>query len=300
MSDLRKALTTHYLCIHTVARATYGEVTRRPIYLILLLGFAVAVYFSRLLTLFSFNQEIQMVREMGMATLSFWSFLILALSSALVVTHELEDRTAVTLLAKPLRREHFLLGKYAGLVAALVPGLILLAGTLFLTLWIMSFEHLPIRDRDVALGVEAGRSPSGVVWNAVWTHFIAEQGGVVLQGALLALFQSAILGALAVSFAAFFPLVVSVGAVTAIFVLGNVSAYMLASLDQLEIGLVSALGRAATYVFPNLGYFNLQTYYSEGRMVGLEYLAGSFAYAALYVAAVFLVSCSLFQRREVR
>jgi hypothetical protein len=44
----------------------------------------------------------------------------------------------------------------------------------------------------------------------------------------------------------------------------------------------------------------LQTYFSEGRIISARYLGWSLAYAALYVAAVFLVSCSLFRNREVR
>ncbi len=300
MNSLQESIRTHILCIATVARATYGETARRPIYYILLISFAVALYFSRLLTLFSFYQETPMVREMGMATLTFWGFLVLTLSSGLVVTRELEDRTAVTLLSKPLRREDFLLGKYAGLMAALVPGFIVLSGVLFLTLWLMTLPDLPIRDRDVALGMARGESAARVIWNATWTHFIADQGGVVLQGALLAFLQCALLGALAVSFAAFFPLVVSVGAITAVFVLGNVSSYMLASVENLNVKAVSVLGRLATYLFPNLGYFNLQTYFSDGTMISVRYLGWSLAYAGLYVAAVFLVSCSLFQRREIR
>jgi ABC-type transport system involved in multi-copper enzyme maturation permease subunit len=300
MADSKSPWITHILCISTVARATYGDVTRRPIYAILLFSFAVAVFFSRILVLFSFYQEVQMVREMGMATLVFWGFLVLALTSGLVVTQELEDRTAVTLLSKPILREHFLLGKYAGLLASLAPGFLLLAATLFLTLWIMVSPHLPVSDRDVALGLERGISPFATVWAATWSRFIVEQGGVVLQGAFLSFLQCALLGALAVSAAAFFPIVVTVGLVTAVFILGNVSTYMLASVDTLGIAPLSAAGKTVTTLFPNLGYFNLQTYFSEGRMISTGYLGWSFAYAGLYAGAVFLVSCALFRKREVR
>jgi ABC-type transport system involved in multi-copper enzyme maturation permease subunit len=300
MADPKGLWITHILCTSTVARATYGDVTRRPIYGILLFSFAVAVFFSRILVLFSFYQEVQMVREMGMATLIFWGFLVLALTSGLVVTQELEDRTAVTLLSKPIRREHFLLGKYAGLLASLIPGFLLLAATLFLTLWIMVSPHLPVRDRDVALGLERGLSPFATVWNATWSRFIVEQGGVVLQGAFLSFLQCALLGSIAVSAAAYFPVVVSVGLVTAVFVLGNVCSYMLASIETLGIAPLSAAGKAATTLFPNLGYFNLQTYFSEGRMISAGYLGWSIAYAGLYAGAVFLVTCALFRKREVR
>ncbi len=44
---------------------------------------------------------------------------MILITSAIIVTQELEDRTAVTLLSKPLHRSDFLLGKYLGLIMAL-------------------------------------------------------------------------------------------------------------------------------------------------------------------------------------
>ncbi|HVR85989.1 MAG TPA: ABC transporter permease subunit [Planctomycetota bacterium] len=286
--------------ICTLAVATYGDITRRPLYYILLFTFAFAIFGSRFLTLFSFFQEMNMVREMGMATITFWGFIILVVTSGIIVTQELEDRTAVTLLSKPIQRSDFLLGKFAGLVLALVPGIIVLSGVLFLTLWMMAGPRLPVYDRDLVLGVQAGSSPFTTVWRVTWEQFVIKQGGVVLEGAFLSFLQTSILAAAAVSFSAFFPNVVSVAATTLVFIFGNVSSYMLASVENLKVGLWASVGRTASYLVPNLGYFNLQMYFSEGKIISVRYLGLSFAYTALYIIAVFLVSCSLFQKREVR
>ena len=286
--------------IRTLAAATYGDITRRPLYYILLFTFAVAIFGSKFLTLFAFYQEINMVREMGMATITFWGFIIIVITSGLVVTQELEDRTAVTLLSKPIQRTDFLLGKFFGLVASLIPGIIVLAAVLFLTLWMMSWPKLPIHDVDLALRVKKGASPFVACLQVTWEMFVVKQSGVVLEGALLAFFQTTILAAAAVSFSAFFPNVVSVAATTLVFILGNVSSYMVASVENLKVGPLSFAGRAGSYLIPNLGYFNLQMYFSEGKIISFRYLSLSFAYTALYVVAVFLVSCSLFRKREVR
>ena len=286
--------------IRTLAAATYGDVTRRPLYYILLFTFAFAIFGSKFLALFQFYQEINMVREMGMATITFWGFIILVVTSGIVVTQELEDRTAVTLLSKPIQRTDFLLGKFLGLVASLIPGMIVLAGVLFLTLWMMAAPKLPLHDADLALEVKKGASPFAASLAITWKMFVMKQSGVVLEGALLSFFQTTILAAAAVSFSAFFPNVVSVAATTLVFILGNVSSYMVASVENLKVGPLSFLGRAGSYLIPNLGYFNLQMYFSEGNIISFRYLGLSFAYTALYVVAVFLISCSLFQKREVR
>ncbi|MBI3856502.1 MAG: ABC transporter permease subunit [Planctomycetes bacterium] len=286
--------------IRTLAAATYGDITRRPLYYILLFTFAFAIFGSKFLTLFSFYQEINMVREMGMATITFWGFIIIVVTSGLVVTQELEDRTAVTLLSKPIQRTDFLLGKFTGLVLSLVPGTIVLSGVLFLTLWMMAAPKLPLHDRDLVKAYTEGSSAFMTSLRVTWDYFVMRQSGVVIEGAILSFFQTTILAAAAVSFAAFFPNVVSVAATTLVFILGNVSSYMLASVENLKVGPLSSAGRAGSYLIPNLGYFNLQMYFSEGKIISFRYLGLSFAYTTLYVIAVFLISCSLFQKREVR
>ncbi|HJV33040.1 MAG TPA: hypothetical protein VJ694_03365, partial [Patescibacteria group bacterium] len=168
------------------------------------------------------------------------------------------------------------------------------------TLWMMSAPRLPLHDRDLVLGAQAGSSAFHTAWTITWEQFVVKQSGVVLQGALLAFFQTTLLAAAAVSFAAFFPNVVSVAATTLVFIFGNVSSYMLASVENMNAGVLSSAGRVASYLIPNLGYFNLQMYFSEGKIISFRYLGLSFAYTALYVIAVFLVSCSLFRKREVR
>src|SRR6185436_6038311 len=190
--------------------------------------------------------------------ITFWGFIIIVVTSGLVVTQELEDRTAVTLLSKPIQRTDFLLGKFCGLVASLIPGMVVLAGVLFLTLWMMAAPKMPFYDRDLVKAVEEGTSPFVKTLQITWDKFVIKQSGVVLEGALLSFFQTAILAAAAISFSAFFPNVVSVAATTFVFIIGNVSSYMLASVENLKIGPLSALGRAGSYLIPNLGYFNLQ------------------------------------------
>ena len=286
--------------IRTLAAATYGDITRRPLYYILLFTFAFAIFGSKFLTLFSFYQEINMVREMGMATITFWGFIIIVVTTGLVVTQELEDRTAVTLLSKPIQRTDFLLGKFFGLVLSLIPGMIVLSGVLFLTLWMMAAPRLPLMDRDLFLAQQQGSSAFSTSLRITWEYFVMKQSGVVLEGTLLSFFQTSILAAAAVSFAAFFPNVVSVAATTLVFIIGNVSSYMLSSVENLQVGLLSGAARLGSYLIPNLGYFNLQMYFSEGKIISFRYLGLSFAYTALYVIAVFLISCSLFRKREVR
>ncbi len=286
--------------LRTLAAATYGEITRRPLYYILLAAFAVAILCSKFLSLFSFYQEMHMVREMGIATITFWGFIIAVITSGVVVTRELDDRTAVTLLSKPIRRIDFLLGKFTGLVLAMAPGMAVLAGVLFLTLLMMAMPHLELNDAQIARRVAEGAGPFRAAWGALWDGFVAKEGIVVLEGAFLCFLQGTILAALAVSFSAFFPQAVAAAATTLLFILGNLSSYMTASVERLGVAPLSLLSRAVACALPSLGYFNLQTCFSEGRIISLGYLGFTLVYTALYVSIVLLVSCSIFRKREIR
>src|SRR5258705_9351716 len=112
--------------IGTIAWATYGEITTRPMYYVTLAVFSLLIFCSSFLTQFSFSMETQMVREMGLASLVLWGFVIVVVLCGVIVTQELEDRTAVTLLCKPIRRSAFLVGKFAGLMLAILPGMVVL------------------------------------------------------------------------------------------------------------------------------------------------------------------------------
>jgi hypothetical protein len=356
--------------VWTIARATYQEITSRPLYFVSLAVFSILIFCSSFLTQFSFYMETQMVREMGMASLVLWGVLITVLLTGVIVTQELEDRTAVTLLTKPLRRSAFLLGKYFGLVMAVAAGILILAGVFFYTLWWMAkgnlFGHPPLgaallwlcaagfpagivlvawgakraREQEAEtsgraprrmLGVGKGMLAASAVafllglelshggfadgdagWAAlrraqadvtVWDYaaaFMRESGIVVLEGTFLSILQVAVLAAVCVALSAFLPIVVSVSGTIFVYVLGNMMAPMQASLERLDAPAITWAGRLAGLAIPNLGLLNLQVHTSEGTMAGPVYLALAALHSAIYATVVFLVACSLFERREIR
>jgi hypothetical protein len=164
----------------------------------------------------------------------------------------------------------------------------------------MAWSHMPFRDADLVHDAQNGIGPFRSTWGVLWSAFIAREGASVFGGALLAWLNGAVVAALAVSFSAFFPVVVSVSATALLFILGNLSGYLLASIERMGSAPLTGFGRAVSYVLPNLGYFNLQSHFSEGTILSIRYLGLVSLYASLYVGAVFLVSCALFEKREVR
>jgi ABC-type Na+ efflux pump permease subunit len=66
-----------------------------------------------------FDAQIKWVKDAGFFAISIFGFAIALLSTAQLIPQELHNRTIYTILAKPVRRAEFLLGKFLGVVLLL-------------------------------------------------------------------------------------------------------------------------------------------------------------------------------------
>src|SRR5207302_7447521 len=101
-----------------ILRHTFLEAIVQPIYpLLLAIGAAILVIFG-LLPFFTLGEDAVMFKAVALDVI-----LLLALISTLFATsksiyEEIEDRTMLTLMSKPLKKWEVLLGKYLGIVLA--------------------------------------------------------------------------------------------------------------------------------------------------------------------------------------
>ncbi|MBI4232600.1 hypothetical protein HY605_05180 [Candidatus Peregrinibacteria bacterium] len=279
-----------------IARTTYSFITRQGLYYLVLITLAVMIYMLKHLTLFSFSQEANSIREMGIATFSLWGLIIVVIMAGPIITQELEDKTAVTILTKPIRRSDFLLGKFFGTLGAILVGQIFLTAVLIYTLWsYISFDLLQgAAFRDVTGHEKA------TVYEFLYGAFIEKNVVLVAEGSLLGFLQISIISAICIACAAFFPVVVTVSTTMLIYIIGNLSAYMKASIHKIGFLPLDLIANFIYYAFPNLGYFNLQAAFSEGRMISVTYMASVFIYTAAYVTIVTMLATMLFERREIK
>jgi ABC-type transport system involved in multi-copper enzyme maturation permease subunit len=274
-----------------VARATWTGVVNRPLYYVTLLVFGAMISLSPLVTLFQFTKEAQLIREMAVATMTLWGLLLVTVLAGNLVTNELEDRTALLLLSKPLRRSSFLLGKLFGMVWAQAMGVAFLSMVFFLTLWIhQGMDHA---ERYSTL-------ETGDAWSFLWERHLSRTSAFVAQAGILCVYQLGILSALCLCMAAFFPVIVTISATALLFILGNVSTHFVANLQSSSPGIVSGSAKFLSYLLPNLGYFNLQVHFGEGSPVSLNYLLLAGGYTIIYVGAVIWFASLIFETREVR
>lgn len=109
-----------------VASAAFREGWRQPLFwLITILGI-VAIGVSIVVPYFTFHDDYKMMKHIGFDIIMMAPALFGVLAASMSISEEIEGRTAVTLMSKPVNRRQFLVGKYLGaLMACLVMALVL-------------------------------------------------------------------------------------------------------------------------------------------------------------------------------
>ncbi|NDA26040.1 MAG: ABC transporter permease [Verrucomicrobia bacterium] len=120
--------------IRAVAANTFLEAVRQKVFAILLIFALVLLAGANYFAEFSFQEQFKFLKDLGYATISLTGLLVGLLGAAQLIPAEIERRTILTALCRPLRRWEFLAGKYLGLVSLLGVMLGIMAGVFWLVL----------------------------------------------------------------------------------------------------------------------------------------------------------------------
>ncbi len=125
----------------------FKEIIRQPFYYVILFSGCFITVISFSFTFFSFGEEVRMIKNMGLSTITICGLLTGCLSSSILIANEFKRQTTLAVLSKPITRMHFILGKYLGIILAATvlifsQGLVLeIALVINKYLKISSFEH---------------------------------------------------------------------------------------------------------------------------------------------------------------
>jgi len=117
----------------TIARHAFLESIRQPVVTVILLGGMLALVFNVNLAAFTFEDDSKILVDLGLSTLLVCGLLLATTTATAVLTREIENRTVLTVVSKPLPRAALVIGKYLGAAAAIVIGLWSLASVFLLT-----------------------------------------------------------------------------------------------------------------------------------------------------------------------
>ena len=103
-----------------IAKNTFTESIREPIFFILLITALVLIGHFPSMTLFVFGDQIKLVVDSSMATVLLFGLFVAIMSSSHTVTREMRNGTVLLLLSKPVYRWTFILAKIAGIIFTVV------------------------------------------------------------------------------------------------------------------------------------------------------------------------------------
>jgi hypothetical protein len=297
-----------------VALASFREGVRQSMFW-LLVGIALALMtISPLVPYFTFGEDHLVVKELGYDTIMLVAVLFGALAASLFVSDEIEGRTAITLMSKPVSRRQFLMGKYVGiLMAALV--MFALLGTYFEGVqlfkhWWDRLDPTPTPPWVVSALDALSLPPEAADFlrgTGLWTALTLD----TLPGLVLSFSQVMVLVAIAVSLATRVPMVVNLTAVLVVYFLAHLTPVLVSIGNRAKAAdpnsAVSQLLAFVSLVFdtvlPDLGAFRmdpaLMSDMSLPTFPFAQYLGSVALYGVLYTSIVLFFGLILFEDRDL-
>ena len=105
--------------LYAVARTTFTETVRQPIYAVIIGLTWLMLVMNVALSAFSLDDDNKLLQDLGLSTLLISGLMLSAFCASGVISGEIEDKTVLTVISKPVSRVIFLLGKFIGLNTAL-------------------------------------------------------------------------------------------------------------------------------------------------------------------------------------
>jgi hypothetical protein len=290
-----------------VALAAFREGVRQPMFwLITAVAFGWMV-FSPFLPYFTFGEDFKVVRELGYDTIMLLAVLFSVLASAMSISEEIEGRSAITVMSKPVSRRQFLLGKFIGtLLAALLMTAMLgwvFNGVMWFKLWFDNEQvGLPAwveANRVSTWGASLGEAPLNFALGmGVWFDTVV----AALPGLILGFCQVTVLLAIAVALATRLPMVVNLVICLLIFFLGHLT-HILVLASHGRYALINFMARLFDHILPGLEYFDLgpiivRDTQPDPRMFWF-YIGSVCLYAVLYSVIALLFGLILFEDRDL-
>jgi len=217
----------------------------------------------------SIGVEHEVIINLGLTAISLFGLVMAIFIGVALVYKEIEKRTLYSLLAKPVRRWQFLIGKYFGLLLTLTVNTAVMSAGIFVALLYVN-------------------------------HKLVRSDAHILVAVYFILLQLALITAIALFFSCF-----STPMLSTIFTLG----FYVAGTFAGDIRGVGTLTGSLTlkivtsmiyYLLPNFSNFNVIAVTAHGIAVPKVLIALNTAYAVIYIGAVLLAASAIFSNRNLK
>ena len=265
--------------VRCVAVAVFRESVRDKVFYNLVLFAVLLIGASILIGQLTAGQDIKIIKDLGLAATSLFGLFIAIFVGINLVSKEVDRRSVYPLLAKPIRRAEFVLGKYAGLLLTLLVNMVVMSVALYAVLFFL------------ARGVP---EPVQRAWDA------PALDPALLKAIALIYLHLAVVTAVALFFSTYSSPMLSAIFTLGVYVVGQFNADLRHFDRIVDSPAAVAIAKACYYVLPDFSKFDVKLAVVHGIPVSGTYIAATAAYAALYVAALLFGAIVIFSRRDFK
>lgn len=249
-----------------IARNTFREAVRDRIFLLVGAFGLLLVASAAVMSPLTVGAQQKIVVDIGLAAQSVLGLLVVVLVGSGMLHKEIDKRTIMTILSKPISRLEYLVGKYIGLLAVLVS---MMAVMFCVFLVACAFTATPIK-----------------------VAFLASLGMTVVE--------MMVVTALVVFFSTFTTPVLTSLFTLGVYVTGHTVQDLESFAEVTGSAAVAQVMGVAKWVIPNLDLFNIRSAVVHGLAMDTAQIAWAATYGLLYSLLLVALSDVTFRRREFR
>ncbi|RMF41035.1 MAG: ABC transporter permease [Planctomycetota bacterium] len=264
-----------------VAHATVKNELAQPLFLVLMLLGSIAVLLYEFLSFNTFGEDIKLLKDCGITTIMLLAAFQGIWSASSSISEEIEGKTALTILSKPIQRRSFIIGKFLGIFWVLMLMFFVL-GSLELT----AVAYKPIYDaRENSMQMPG--------WETCHLEMFR-----TVPGLAMAFMQSVVLTAVSVALATRLPQLANLSVCFALYVVGNLTTSLVSSTQE-GFEIVKFVASLVATIIPILEHFSLQAAIDAGNPITMSLLSGNLLYCLLYVLLAMFLALLLFEDRDL-
>lgn len=302
-----------------VALSSFREGVRQPMFwLIALAAFAVFLI-ATVVPYFTFGDDYKMMKQICFDVTMLGALVFGVLAASISINEEIEGRTAVTLMSKPVTRRQFLVGKFVGIAFAAL-ALTLLAG------WAMNWalyiqprfnpldevvDQMPAQAQDLLRPwFSRATTPETAPFMVGLNNYLGDAWANGI-GNLLGFGKVIVLVAIAATLATRMPMITNLVICLGVFFLGHLAPVLRRVSEQLRsqnpdntaLSLVNFLTQLLETITPALEFFDMGPAIIRDTPINLmefmHYVGSVSVYALVYTTIALLVGLILFEDRDL-
>lgn len=249
-----------------IASITFEENYRKKFLYILVFLSGLLIVSSYFFDPFDIGQQLPVVLDISLTGLQLFALLITFALFLTAIPNEIEKKTIYPLLAKPIKRSHYLWGKFLGNMFMIFINIAVLAILIVVLIYRLTgaIEH------------------------------------TILNSAFLTFVECGVVGAIIVLFSPWMSYPVNLVLTLLLYISGNVSnAYIQYLSTQPETRFSAWLTLALKLFLPNFEFFHIKNSVVHSYIVDPNYIRGAAAYGILYLLMVMLIAEVAFERKDL-